>query len=90
MNDGGGFGRHLRNLFWRTLHRQWPFARGRGRIFKAAWRGIGGEEITRDAFGSRLKLDLDNFIDAHIWLGGAFERDEITLLRALAVREKKK
>ncbi len=88
VSEGGGAGRHLRNVWWRALWRMWPLRRGRTRVFDAAWRGIGGTEIARDGFGSLLHLDLNNFIDAHVWLNGAFEHEEIRLLLNLAAAQK--
>ena len=72
------------NLFWRFLGRHWPIQKGRTRIYRAAWSHLRGEEILRDDFGNRLLLDLGGFIDTHIALDGAFERENIELLLKLA------
>lgn len=78
--------RSLRNRFWREAALRWPFAKGRTRVRRAAWNRVGGTQLFRDAEGREWLLDLDEFVDCHMFFG-AFEAEEIATLARL-VRER--
>jgi len=74
----------LSNQFWRFVARSWPIRKGRTRVYRMAWNQLSGEGVFRDDFGNCMLLDLDSFIDTHIALDGAFEKESIELLLRLA------
>ncbi|MEQ1831173.1 MAG: FkbM family methyltransferase [Pirellula sp.] len=55
----------------------YPLKRGRWRLFNFLRRWIQGSVIEMDATGNRYVLNLDNHIDAHIYLTNGYESDEI-------------
>lgn len=68
------------------MARGWPMRRGRGRTLRAAWRAASGFEIARDDRGLLYLLDLDQFIDCHVYFGGGFDRDGVDMALSLIER----
>lgn len=66
--------------FLRMLWRNWPLSRGRSFVWRQVYRRLHGITLARDTFGNQLILDLDNYIDAQIYLGGTFEAEGIRAL----------
>jgi len=76
----------LANAMWKALVSAYPFRRGRARLIDRARRSLSGRVLSRDCFGNRLLLDLDNLIDVLIYLEGSYEATEIRELADVASR----
>ncbi len=84
MNKSGNPGAFVRTL--RQLYRHYPLPRGRNRLFAHAMRQLHGFTLDHDQSGVRYLLDLDNFIDAYIYLNGAYEPEQIKVFLDQAER----
>ena len=78
---------HLKNSILRFLIRHYPLEKGKTRTATLIKRYVHGLEICFDNFGNRFLLDLDNYIDNDIYIGGSFERKTITLFSELAIKQ---
>lgn len=68
------------NSLLRFVVRTYPFARGKGRLSRWAFKNFRGFIISRDEFGHTMLLNLDSFVDAHIYLHGSWEKEQLHLL----------
>ena len=64
--------------------RSYRLPRGRYRLIDLARRHIGGVVLGKDRFGNRLLLDLDNYVDAMVFLAGSYEDESMTLFAQVA------
>ncbi len=63
------------NSLLRLLYHSYPFSRGKDFLRRFAFARIGGVALRDDGYGNQLLLDLNNYIDATLYLDGAFEPD---------------
>lgn len=76
----------LTNHFWRLVIRNWRLKRAKTRLHRAAWSAVGGHATTRDDFGFRYRLDLEDYIDCHLFLHGSFEKESVLLVNDIVER----
>ncbi|MEM9882374.1 MAG: FkbM family methyltransferase [Planctomycetota bacterium] len=72
------------NPLHRAVCRTYPFRRGRWRLIDLMRRRVGGRVLGRDMFGQRLLLDLGNYVDCMVYLDGAYEKESVLALEAVA------
>lgn len=68
------------NGLLRFLAQRYPSWRGKYRLTEYAIRHVSGKTLHTDRFGSRLLLDLDNYIDSVLFVKGEFEAEAMTAL----------
>ena len=84
MNRNGNTGTVARTL--RQIYRNYPFLRGRSRLFALAMRQVHGYTLAQDQLGNTYVLDLDSLISSYIYLTGAYEPELIKLFVEQAER----
>ena len=67
----------LVNAFARLICRAYPLPVARVRLLQWALKRVRGFAIARDAFGGIFLLNLANYIDARLYLEGAYESETI-------------
>ena len=75
----------LRNALLRQLAQRYPFRRGRTRVSNFAKRRVEGYTLAYDQAGHRMLLDLDQYIDSHLYIDGAYEQDCLSVFADTAV-----
>lgn len=68
----------------RALARAYRLSAGSHHVFKLASRLIHGVAVARDDGGNRYLLDLDNYIDCHLFLKGSFDKNLLVPFLACA------
>lgn len=74
------------NYFWRWIIRNWRFKKARTRLERAAWNAVRGGATARDDFGFYYRLDLEDYIDCHLFLHGSFEKEGVLVVKELVER----
>ncbi len=78
--------RWLRQDLMRQAVRAWGQRRGEWRVQGQVLRRLNGWRVTEDRWGNQFLVDLDSYIDSHVYLFGAYEAGQVELVREVAVQ----
>lgn len=78
----------ISNYLVRGILKLYPFKKGRNYVLKFCLKHISGFEIDTDFSGNYFLMNLDNYIDAMMFMNGHYESSDIQRLVKLATEKK--